>query len=90
MTTSTIILSQEAMRVLVMEKPATSNNPSEGSSTWGLETFMKLGTSMPKKLAPRGPKTKPTTKKAKIMTREKTIILVAQPSFGTVLFLVFV
>jgi hypothetical protein len=83
-------VSQEAMRVLVMEKPATSNTPSEGSSTCGLGTAMKLGTWMPKKPAPRGPKTKPTANKTRIMTIERTIILVAQPSFGTFLFLVFI
>jgi hypothetical protein len=78
------------MRVLVMGKPATSNSLSEGSAIWGLGTARKLGTLMPKKPAPRGPKTKPTANKAKIMTREKTMIFVAQPSFGTVLSLVFV
>ena len=67
------------MRVFVIVSIGVWNIPSDGSSTWGLETLKKLGALMPSRLEPSGPTTRPVRRSAKSIIITPANILVEQP-----------
>ena len=77
------MVSQEAMRVLVMVNVEICNIPSDGSSMWGLETFKKLGALIPRRVEPNGPTISPVKSSARriMVTQAKIFIEQPQPMF---------
>ena len=73
------MVSQQAMRVLVMVKPEICTIPSDGSSTCGLETLSKPGALIPSTLEPSGPTISPVKRSAKRTIITNANILVEQP-----------
>src|SRR4030042_745085 len=67
------------MRVFVIVSIGVWNIPSDGSSTWGLVTFKKLGALIPSRLEPNGPTISPVKSSAKRIMVTPASILIEQP-----------